>query len=213
MDPAKLDIAKAATCTTCSFTEDKSNYWTAVLYFKARNGTYKRVGQSPALNGFTGAVGGMTVYYMNDALYNSKPTTKVTAFKPGFRMFVGDPTYKTKEQAMNFRQITYTCMQNSGTRGPESLSFPTVACPYGLMVNVRFPTCWDGKTLDAADHMSHMAYPENGTFEGGAPCPATHSVKVPQVLYETIWDVKPFNDKSMWPTDGSQPFVWSFGDQ
>ncbi|KAK5662635.1 hypothetical protein OQA88_8549 [Cercophora sp. LCS_1] len=27
-----------------------------------------------------------------------------------------------------------------------------------------------------------------------------------------MWDTTPFNDKNMWPEDGSQPFVWSTGD-
>jgi len=31
-------------------------------------------------------------------------------------------------------------------------------------------------------------------------------------MYETIWDTNQFNDKFLWPEDGSQPFVWSFGD-
>jgi len=35
---------------------------------------------------------------------------------------------------------------------------------------------------------------------------------MPQVAYETLWDTRQFNDKSIWPTDGSQPFVWSTGD-
>ncbi len=39
------DIAKLATCTTCQFSEDFSNYWTANLYFKARNGSLIRVKQ------------------------------------------------------------------------------------------------------------------------------------------------------------------------
>jgi hypothetical protein len=70
------DISKLATCTTCSFTEDRSNYWTANLYFKARNGTYKRVPQ--VSNRFlNGANGGITVYYV--APYDG---SKVTAFKP-----------------------------------------------------------------------------------------------------------------------------------
>jgi hypothetical protein len=42
------DVSNAATCTTCEFSEDFSNYWTANLYFKARNGTYKRVTQGSA---------------------------------------------------------------------------------------------------------------------------------------------------------------------
>jgi hypothetical protein len=39
MDPS-TDLAKSSTCTSCSFTQDKSNYWTAVMFFKAKNGTY-----------------------------------------------------------------------------------------------------------------------------------------------------------------------------
>ena len=31
-------------------------------------------------------------------------------------------------------------------------------------------------------------------------------------MYEVIWDTSRFNDPADWPEDGSQPFVWSFGD-
>lgn len=60
--------------------------------------------------------------------------------------------------------------------------------------------------------MAHMAYPEFGSFESGGPCPATHPVRMGQLFYEVIWDTSKFNDKKDWPADGSQPFVWSFGD-
>lgn len=36
-------------------------------------------------------------------------------------------------------------------------------------------------------------------------------VRVPQVTYETLWDTTQFNNLP-WPTDGSQPFVLSYGD-
>lgn len=39
------DLVAGSTCTTCQFSEDFSNYWTAVMYFRARNGTFKRVPQ------------------------------------------------------------------------------------------------------------------------------------------------------------------------
>jgi len=42
MDP-KNDLPAMTTCTTCRFKEDKSNYWTAVMYFKHPNGSYIRV--------------------------------------------------------------------------------------------------------------------------------------------------------------------------
>lgn len=31
-------------------------------------------------------------------------------------------------------------------------------------------------------------------------------------MYEVMWDTTVFNDASLWPTDGSQPFVYSMGD-
>lgn len=53
------DIGELATCTTCSYSEDLSNYWTANLYFKARNGSYKRVPQIPNRYGIQGFATGM----------------------------------------------------------------------------------------------------------------------------------------------------------
>lgn len=62
MDPSK-DMPGESTCTSCQFTEDFSNYWTAVLYFRAQNGSYKRVPQL-GNNQFKTANGGLTIYYM-----------------------------------------------------------------------------------------------------------------------------------------------------
>lgn len=61
MDP-KNDVATQASCTTCTFTEDFSNYWTAVLYFKARNGTFKRIPQKGNVGFESANGGGQTVY-------------------------------------------------------------------------------------------------------------------------------------------------------
>jgi hypothetical protein len=110
-----------------------------VLYFKARNGTYKRVPQIPN-SGFNGVNGGMTVYYMQDGLYNFQQTSKVQAFQPGFRMFIGDVNARTKEEAERFRQLTFTCLDNINTRDPQTLDFPTQPCKTGIMTAVRFPT-------------------------------------------------------------------------
>ncbi|KAF2729404.1 hypothetical protein EJ04DRAFT_589073 [Polyplosphaeria fusca] len=211
MDAKTHDLAAMSTCTSCQFSEDFSNYWTAVLFFKAKNGTYKRVPQR-SQSDISTTQGGMMVYYMTDALFDTAQKSTVTAFKPGFRMLVGNVGYSTRNEARNFRQLTYICMQNDGTREPETVNFPTKACPYGIMANHRFPTCWDGKNLDSPNHQDHVAYPESGTFESGGPCPSTHPVRIPQILLETVWDTRAFNNKADWPTDGSQPFVWSSGD-
>lgn len=148
---------------------------------------------------------------MTDALFDTAQRSTVTAFKPGFRMIVGDATYSTREQAREFRQLTYTCMESQMSRAPETVGFPTRPCRY-IMANHRFPTCWDGVNLDSPNHRDHVAYPESGTFESGGPCPASHPVRLPQILLETIWDTSAFMNAEDWPEDGSQPFVWSNGD-
>lgn len=58
--------------------------------------------------------------------------------------------------------------------------------------------------LDSPNHREHVAYPESGTFESVGPCPASHPVRLPQILLETVWDTKQFNNKADWPADGSQ---------
>lgn len=73
------------------------------------------------------------VYYMSDALFDTAQKSKVTAFKPGFRMLVGNVNYDNREDARNFRQLTYICMQNEGTREPETINFPQKACPAGQL--------------------------------------------------------------------------------
>jgi len=76
MTPVTYDPSTTSTCTSCTFSEDFSNYWTAVLYFRAKNGSFKRVPQYANL-GLT-QNGGLTVYYIPS--YSG--TSKVTAFKP-----------------------------------------------------------------------------------------------------------------------------------
>jgi hypothetical protein len=76
----------------------------------------------------------------------------------------------------------------------------------------HFPACWDGKNLDSPNHQDHMFNTGKGGFIAAGACPASHPVRMPQVAFETMWNTTIFNDKSLWPTDGSQPFVWSFDD-
>ncbi|KAL2255424.1 hypothetical protein VTK26DRAFT_3402 [Humicola hyalothermophila] len=209
MDPAAHDPVRLSTCTSCTFTEDLSNYWTAVLYFRARNGTYKRVPQ--AASEFLTGEGGITVYYIPP--YDG--TTRVTAFRPGFRMLVGDAA---RRGPGTDPKVCHRCMPASGDHShlncaaPDTQELPAEPCVGGIRSVITFPTCWDGVNLDSPDHQSHVSYPAEGTFDDGGPCPDSHPVKIPQVMLEVMWDTTPFNDPNLWPEDGSQPFVWSTGD-
>ncbi|KAK0113384.1 hypothetical protein ONS96_014250 [Cadophora gregata f. sp. sojae] len=214
------DISALASCTTCGPADDLSNYWTANLYFKARNGSYKRVPQMPNRFLFndrftTQTSGGVTVYYI------SPSKGKVTAFKPGFRMFVGDPLRRQKKYKS---QSCFRCYSGPDFGGDNAApcsdakldteGFPTGPCLGGIRSNILYPTCWDGKTLDTPNHMDHVAYPKSGpsNFLSTGDCPSTHPVKIPQLMLEVVWNTTGFNNKAEWPADGSQPFVLSTGD-
>jgi len=212
MNPSSHDPSTLSTCTSCTYSEDFSNYWTASAYFKAKNGSYKRVPQVTNLG--LGVKGGMTVYYIRG--YQS--AAKVTAFKPGYRMLVGDPA--NREAAKVPSGLCFRCEANMNQSpfggapctGTDVKYFPKTPCNGGWRVTVTFPSCWDGKNTDSPDHKSHISYPASGTFESGGACPASHPVKIPQVMYEVMMDTRQFNNKADWPADGSQPFVWSHGD-
>jgi hypothetical protein len=211
MDPTSHDLVAQSTCTSCTYSEDFSNYWTAVLYFRARNGTFHRVRQFPNVGLRTD--GGITVYYIPP--YDG--TSTVTAFAPGFRMLVGDPALRTSEGQQ--RQLCHRCLGADYDQGAapcrgsnDTPELPDRFCGGGIRTTITFPTCWDGKNVDSPDHRSHVAYPSSGTFENGGTCPSTHPVKLPQLMYEVMWDTTPFNDEALWPEDGSQPFFWSTND-
>jgi hypothetical protein len=205
MEPGVFDPPKRSTCTSCTYSEDFSNYWTASLYFKSpENSTFQRVPQFANVG--LQQTGGMTVYYMP---YSAK-NNKMTAFKPGFRMIAGDPMAKKASKA----SLCHRCMGNGEGFAPcdakDSAELPTKYCPGGIRATVIFPSCWNGKDLDSPDHKSHVAY-SNGGGLGTPNCPSTHPVAIPQVMYEIMWDTGRYkNDK--WYGSGKQPFVYSFGD-
>jgi len=84
----------------------------------------------------------------------------------------------------------------------------------------------DGVNVDSPDHQSHVAFatipfepyydpvvenPVTPAMQRGK-CPDTHPVHLPQLMYEVMWDTRPFNHKDLWNEDGSQPFVYAQGD-
>jgi len=158
------DIAKLASCTTCHFDQDFSNYWTANLYFRARNGSYKRVPQMA--NQFNqGDNAGITLYY------TSPGPNLTTAFKPvslefdnldahlemvshcsirqGFRMLTGDATRRTSENLGKNMQQCYRCWTEEnfgGSMSPPCFDpkwdtdhLPEQACIGGIRSNIIFP--------------------------------------------------------------------------
>ncbi|KAL2129469.1 hypothetical protein VTI74DRAFT_7771 [Chaetomium olivicolor] len=189
MTPGTYDPAEHSTCTTCS---------------------YKRVPQMGNL-GLKGK-GDVTVYYIPS--YGAR--TKVTTFKPGFRMLVGDAALRSHKGMQ--KQICHRCEHNieqnpfggAPCTGEDTPDFPDKPCPGGIRTTITFPTCWDGKNVDSSDHKSHIIYPKSGSFESTGLCPASHPVHLAQLMYEVMWDTREFN-KSIWP-ELEQSLFYSMGD-
>ncbi|CAA7260360.1 unnamed protein product [Cyclocybe aegerita] len=214
---SRNDLAKLSTCTTCQFKENKSNYWTAVLYFRHNNGSFIRVPQM-ANQGTGTPNGGMTIYYVQNGL-------RVTAPPRGFRMITGNPMLRSKDTNVPNKVTSFRCFganfqDSNGSQPPgggtDTVEFPTKFCAGGIRANTYFPQCWDGVNLDSPDHQSHVAHPigQPDPYTGlsiyGGTCPSTHPVRLPMLFFETVWDTRPFRD--IWPTDGRQPLVFSMGD-
>ena len=116
----------------------------------------------------------------------------------------GDSNKRSATDDFAGRAVTHKCV---GVDGPDSKGLPTTKCDQ-IRAQVTFPSCWDGKNLDSANHKSHVSYPKDGNYDGGR-CPSTHPVHLVTLFYEVYYDTKGF--KNMWYGD-KQPFVFANGD-
>jgi hypothetical protein len=139
-----------ASTTTCRLRADRAGYWMPTLI-----------------------VDGQPVMPLGATIYYRRSTTaRVHAFPAGFKMIAGDSKAIVPQ---DLRIAFWNCGVESGA--PRSSTPP--ACPGGrgqeLRLHVTFPSCWDGESLDSADHKSHMAYPTDRA------CPADHPTAVPAI--------------------------------
>ena len=133
-------------------------------------------------------------------------------------MLAGNPMLRSKTGMAP--GICHRCLAKSdrvsgGAGAPcdrsDTATFPKTPCPGGIRATIIFPSCWDGKNVDSPDHQSHVAYAPSGMALPGDRCPSTHPVRIPQVMYEIMFDTTQFNDAKYWQ-NGKQPLVYSFGD-
>src|SRR5215212_7041896 len=137
--------------STCNRGGDRAAYWVPTLMS----------------NGQPVTPLGATVYYRR------RTADTVRAFPPGFRMIAGTSTATTAQPL----QVTFWNCRTFGEASAPSSTIPTCAtgARSALNLHVNFPSCWDGTSLDSADHRSHLAY------AAGRRCPATHPVAVPAI--------------------------------
>lgn len=145
--------------TTCAVAGDRAGYWVPAAY---RNG----VRMLP-----TATSKDALFYYRR---IGAPSGTTVQTIPDGLKMVIGNAnaTSAAQNPAIGRGDIIFKC----GPGSTQNLMQPPASCSSGVMVvSYRFPNCWDGKNLDSANHISHMAYPVSGR------CPVTHPVNIPRV--------------------------------
>lgn len=63
-------------------------------------------------------------------------------------------------------------------------------CKGGLRLEIRFPSCWDGKNVTTTDYKSHVRYAKNKMGDGD--CPPGFEQRLPMLFYETEWNTQQF---------------------
>jgi hypothetical protein len=110
-----------------------------------------------------------------------------------------------RQKALGFNCLHYNNPPNEDTLFRHNLpekAFLENNCYSGIRIELAFPSCWNGKDVDSADHKSHVAYP---SFVQSGKCPPEYPIRLPTLLYEIIFDTQ-INKGN----DGS--YVFSNGD-
>jgi hypothetical protein len=146
-----------------------------------------------------------TVYYFS---YSDK----TQAFPEGFHMVVGNPGRRAWDEPVINQPWTYPIddPQKQENLAKESIGFLCIEyqdlgtfqrkvmftreemdkCTGGFQANIATRGCWNGQESPPSPHdMSHLAY--SGLVLDG-PCPPTHPIRLPTLLFETTYETQKF---------------------
>ncbi|OAA43439.1 hypothetical protein BBO_04582 [Beauveria brongniartii RCEF 3172] len=172
--------ARNAKNTTCDKALDKSNYWQPQLYHQHHDGSFELI-----------KLLGIAAYYI-DRTCDYKPGRRNCGDAPGaiappkgLRMLSGDTLRRTYDKTDKTNlAISHVCLDP----GKDYVELPQKLCNE-MRTQVFFPSCWDGKNLDSADHKSHMSFPSIGDYNSGV-CPESHPVATVSVFNEFFWNTR-----------------------
>jgi hypothetical protein len=150
-----------------------TNAYSTDATLHAGSSNCRRRGETAAYWVPTVVAGGHAVLPAAAWIYYRRGTIEpVQPFPAGFRMIAGSSA-ATAPQPLSVTR--WDCGIEAHV--PASSDPPT--CPPGartaLRLHVSFPECWDGQSLDSADHHSHVAYDVEGH------CPPSHPVPLPEI--------------------------------
>jgi hypothetical protein len=161
--------------TTCERSDDKSAYFWPVL--RVLDGSDAEDATSPG-GGLDGNVGQILTPSRVTLEFRGSPVAKVRAMPSFLRVLTGNAKAATAN-GLNAK-AQWTC---SGFTDRITSKYPL--CPSGSEV-VRiadFPSCWDGKNTDSANHRTHILFPDR---RGACPAGTT---AVPQLRITLAYDV------------------------
>lgn len=110
----------------------------------------------------------------------------------GLRIVAGNALGTPSTAAQSTSIARWHCQSwnaSDAAGGPFSSTIPECLAPDMLRFDVFFPSCWNGKDLDSADHQSHMAYP-SGTANQ-VQCPTTHPYPIVRLSYHFAFPLFP----------------------
>ena len=139
--------------TTCDLEADSSTYWTPTLYEAAE-----------------------PVPPLAAILYYTRHTTgPIVSMPDGLKMIAGDVNARRPQQKS---VVSWSC---GGGAAKRFVIVQQCSEESALVLNVRFPNCWNGRATDSADHKRHMTYSSAGT------CPASHPARLPTISLALIY--------------------------
>jgi hypothetical protein len=157
-DAFSTDESFAAAGTTCT-NGDKSTYFWPVL----RSTGVQSIDADADGGGRDGNVGEIQRPARAQLQFRGNSTERVTAMPDQLAIMTGDAKAATNGGAN--ANAAWTC---TGFEDRTTTKYPL--CPQGsqLVRILDFPSCWDGKNLDSANHRTHVLFPQqNGSCSAG----------------------------------------------
>lgn len=114
-----------------------------------------------------------------------------------------------RQIALSQKAIGFTCLGMEVAEGAlkrhflPSKPFIDKNCIDGIRLELQFPSCWNGRSLNPRGIEPQMAYPD---LLSEGKCPSGFEVRLPALYFETIWASSAFRN-------ASGKFLLSNGDQ
>ena len=100
------------------------------------------------------------------------------------------------QRAVGFNCLNYNKNPPEGSLTRHYLpdkAYIDANCVSGMRFELAFPTCWNGRDKDSANHQDHVAYPTE-VLDGY--CPDGFNVRLPGLFYETIWNTPAYAQRA-----------------